>query len=424
MLLRFEFKNFKSFKNSATLDFIAAKEVGLENGVVCNGGEYVLPVAAIYGANASGKSNVYSAFEYMSIYVIESFGYGDSTSKEKENFLLNDSLRTFAFSDDSDNEGTSFEVYFTVPGDDHTYNYGFCVDNDRIIEEWLNVKARTARKYRTIFYRTADTLDLSGLPRNSRKNVEIALEKKVLVVSLGAKLKIGICKDIRNWFWKNEFADFGDAFNNALMARLLPQGFTEDKKIQQRIVEYLSSFDDSIKGFSVEKVLVEDEDEERYRINTLHEKINSTEFVEIPLRNESAGTQKMFSLYQDLYSVLMCGSVFWIDELNARLHPLLVRKILLMFLNPKININNAQLVFTSHDIWQLKNSGLREDEIWFTEKDADGISSLYSLVDFNGEIKNLENIEEDYAIGRFGAIPILKKFNMAIVENTNEEKQA
>ena len=120
----------------------------------------------------------------------------------------------------------------------------------------------------------------------------------------------------------------------------------------------------------------------------------------------------MFALYPELQSVMKNGGVYFVDELNARLHPLLVRNFILTFLNPEININHAQLIFTTHDTWQLSNRLLRRDEIWFTEKDADGLSTLYSLADFIDEdssrIRKDENYEENYLLGKYGAIPSLK----------------
>ena len=101
------------------------------------------------------------------------------------------------------------------------------------------------------------------------------------------------------------------------------------------------------------------------------------------------------------------------DELNAQLHPLLVRAFLIMFLNPEINVNHAQLVFTTHDSWQLANNILRRDEIWFVEKGRDGASSIYSLADFTDEsgtkIRKDENYEKNYLLGKYGAIPIFSK---------------
>ena len=416
MLIQFSFKNYKSFREEATFDLSAAKMTEFSERVVSIGSEKILPVAAIYGANASGKSNIYNAFDYMSEYVVESFKYGDEDEKFEE-------FRPtpFLFDSTSANAESSFEVYFTLPGDknERTYNYGFCIDKEGITEEWLNSKAKTARKYSTVFYRgtAEEELDLSGFPKSSRDNIQVALEKQVLIISLGAKLKIGKCKAIRDWFMTNEFADFGDPFTNFFMSRRLPKGFVTDKDVQKKVVEYFSSFDEHIKDFKIEKVPEDGESrEEKYKITALHKMIDSDEMAEIPLGLESAGTLKMFALYPELQEVLEKGSVFFIDELNARLHPLLVRNFLLTFLNPEINTNHAQLVFTTHDTWQLSNQLLRRDEIWFVEKDERGVSTLYSLADFVDEdgsrIRKDENYEKNYLIGKYGAIPTLKSIDI------------
>lgn len=411
MLIQFNFSNFKSFKNEVSLDLSATKITEFSDRVISIGNDKVLPVAAIFGANASGKSNVYNAFEYMSNYVIHSFKYGDESELYK-------GLRPdpFRFSSDTEKAETSFEVYFTIPGDEsgRTYNYGFCIDDDGISEEWLNDKARTARKYRSVFYRDRESHDFSGLPKESRDNIETALEKQVLIVSLGAKLRVAKCKLIRDWFLNNEFADFGNPVTTFFMHRTLPEGFVDDPKVRENVVQYFSSFDETIKDFRVEKLPSDanNENEELYRITALHKRIDGDGFAEIPLEEESAGTLKMFALYPELQAVLKNGGVYFIDELNARLHPLLVRNFILTFLNPKINVNHAQLVFTTHDTWQLSNQLLRRDEVWFTEKDSDGISTFYSLADFiddeGNRIRKDESYEKNYLIGKYGAIPTLK----------------
>ena len=253
MLIQFNFKNFKSFREEATLDLSAAKMTEFSNRVVLVGGEKILPVAAVYGANASGKSNIYNAFEYMTHYVVDSFKYGGEEEKFEE-------FRPtpFLFDSISADAESSFEVYFTLPGDksERSYNYGFCIGKEGVTEEWLNSKAKTARKYSTVFYRgtTDGELDLSGFPKSSRDNIQVALEKQVLIISLGAKLKIAKCKAIRDWFLANEFADFGDPFTNFFLSRRLPKGFVEDKNVQQKVVEYFASFDEHIKDFRIEKV--------------------------------------------------------------------------------------------------------------------------------------------------------------------------
>ena len=416
MLIQFNFKNFRSFRDDATLDLSAAKMSEFNDRVVSVSNEKILPVAAIYGANASGKSNVYSAFEYMVEYVVNSLHYGDDPVKFGENRPT-----PFLFDSVSEDSESSFEVYFTVPGDksEKSYNYGFCIGKEGVTEEWLNYKAKTAREYKTIFYRSDEEneLDLSGLPKSSRNNIEVALDKQVLIVSLGAKLKVDKCKLVRDWFLANEFADFGNAYTNFFLSRRLPKGFVEDKDIQQKVVQYFSSFDENIKGFNVEEVPTEgDSKESTYKINSIHKKIDSDEVAEIPLGMESAGTLKMFALYPELQEVLQNGSVYFIDELNARLHPLLVRNFILIFLNPEVNVNHAQLIFTTHDTWQLSNQLLRRDEIWFTEKDTNGVSALYSLADFISEdgtkIRKDESYEKNYLLGKYGAIPTLKTIDI------------
>ena len=416
MLIQFSFKNYKSFRDEATLDLSAAKMTEFSDRVVSEGNDKILPMAAIYGANASGKSNIYNAFGYMADYVIESFKYGDEEEKFEEYRPT-----PFLFDSVSNDAESSFEVYFTIPGDkaEKTYNYGFCVDRHGVTEEWLNVKAKTARKYASVFYRSTeeDTLDLSGLPKSSRDNIQVALEKQVLIVSLGAKLKVNKCKDIRDWFMANEFADFGNPFTNFFLSRRLPKGFVDDNSVQKKVIEYFASFDEHIKDFEIEKLPHDaDSKEETYKISSLHKKIDSDTFAAIPLSMESAGTLKMFALYPELQDVLEKGSVFFIDELNARLHPLLVRNFLLTFLNPEINTRHAQLIFTTHDTWQLSNQLLRRDEVWFTEKDELGISKLYSLADFVDEsgarIRKDESYEKNYLIGKYGAIPTLKSIDI------------
>lgn len=310
MLIQFNFKNFKSFRDETALDLSAAKMTEFADRVVTVGGEKILPVAAIYGANASGKSNIYNAFEYMSNYVVDSFKYGD----EEEKF---EKFRPtpFLFNSTSASAESSFEVYFTLSGDkaERTYNYGFCINKEGVTEEWLNSKAKTARKYSTVFYRGTfdDELDLSGFPKNSRDNIQVALEKQVLIISLGAKLRVGKCKAIRDWFQANDFADFGDPFTNFFMSRRLPKGFVENKDVQQKVVEYFASFDEHIKDFRIEKVLHDGETkEDTYKINALHKMIDSDDMAEIPLGMESAGTLKMFALYPEFAHILKSGNQY------------------------------------------------------------------------------------------------------------------
>ena len=417
MLLQFNFKNFKSFRDETTLDMTATKIVDHGDHVHNIGKERILPITSIFGANASGKTNVFEAFEFMASYVIGSFAFGGTSGGNKKG--ENDAVKPFPFlfDEDSASKETSFEVYFITSETDEakTYNYGFVIGENGITEEWLNSKAKTSKTSRSIFYRNGDSLEMPGIPKDSRANIEVALEKEVLVVSLGSKLKISILKSIRDWFADIEFASFSDTISSLLISRQMPANFPSDKSVQKNVIDFFAKFDPSIVGFEVEKIEQSDSEDPKagyFRIDALHKVIGSNKTKAIPLDFESSGTLKMFSLYRMLQDVLNYGGILFVDELNARLHPLLVRTFIISFLDKEINKNNAQLIFTTHDAWQLNSGLLRRDEIWFTEKSLDGVSTLYSLADFvdeNGDkIRNDENIEKNYLLGKYGAIPQIK----------------
>lgn len=418
MLLQFNFKNFRSFRDDTTLDLMATKITEYGNHVVTIANEKILPIAAIFGANASGKSNVYEAFLFMSQYVLYSFGYGGENDDKK---TKTEAIKPtpFLFDKNSRDIYSTFEVYFIDSEENgaKTYNYGFSLNAEGVTEEWFNYKSKSSRgDFKRIFYRGADEKDFDGIPQKSRENLLIALEPETLVVSLGAKLKIAKLKFIRDWFVNMDFINFGDPIESLFLSRMLPEHFTDDDAIQKNVVKYFSSFDSSIIGFKVEKIKSEKNQDEQCDIHAIHRTIDSDETVIIPLEEESSGMLKMFTLYPLLQTVLKNGGVMFVDELNARLHPLLVRTILITFLDSNINKNHAQLIFTTHDAWQLSNNLLRRDEIWFTEKDAHGISSLYSLADFVDEdgikIRKDESYEKNYLLGKYGAIPSLKCLDM------------
>lgn len=424
MLLQFNFKNYKSFKNETCLDMRATSISEHKDRIFSEANEKALPIAAIYGANAHGKSNVFSAFKYMKKYVIRSLSFGgEDNDREDAGNIEQDKeykfLRPIPFLLDelSSKSESLFEVYFTRIEDsrEKIYCYGFTINSEGVNEEWLNSKTKTSKKFKKIFYRDKDVLELDGIPKNSRENIKLALEKETLVVTLGSKLKIQVLKNVRDWFKNNIFVDFGEPIENLLLSTRIRKDFVEDEKVRNDVVKYLSAFDDSIVDFSIEKN-INDKDDRSIKVYSVHKKMNSNDVVKFPLKFESAGTQKMFSLYPLIKKVIDNGGVLVIDELNSRLHPLLVRNILLAFFNPEINKNKAQLIFTSHDIWHLTDNVLRRDEIWFSKKDSDGVSTLYSLYDFydddGNKIRKDENYQKNYLLGKYGAIPRMKDFVM------------
>lgn len=419
MLLQFKFRNFKSFRDDTTIDLTAAKIQEYNDHVVQIGKEKVLPTAAIFGANASGKSNVIEAFNYMSEYVAYSLSYGEENIQNGRKARYNKPT-PFLFDSATQKEASYFEVCFIDSEENgaKTFRYGFTVNSAGVQEEWLKYRSRTSRDdFKLIFYRDGKTIDLSGIAEKYRENIMVSLNKETLVVSLGAKLRIDKLRKIRAWFLANEFADFGHPIKSLFLSSNIPEGFVDDENVRKRVIKYISTFDESIVDFKVEVIKTPDDDDEcRVKIDAVHKMIDSNKTATIPLQNESAGTLKMFALYPMFEEVMKNGGVYFVDELNAKLHPMLVRAFIVTFLDPEINTHHAQLVFTTHDTWQLDSEILRRDEIWFTKKNNDGISTLFSLykfIDEKGEkIRRDENFEINYLRGNYGAVPKLKSFDM------------
>lgn len=422
MLIQFNFKNYKSFRDEVSLDMTATKITEHEEQVVSIANDKLLKVAAIYGANASGKSNVYGAFEYMTYYVAESFKFGGEEGNRRKTEDDYFKVTPFLFDEESRNEETTFEVFYVDNAENtgKTYQYGFALKQDEVVEEWLYSKAKTARNtYKTIFYRKkGEELEMNGFSKSHVENIKTSLNKETLIISLGAKLRIAKLKKVRDWFLNNEVVDFGDPAENFFRSKTFPDGFVDSKEVQTNVVKYFASFDEAIQDFNVEKSVQEEgkDRSKRYKIDALHKMINSQEMASIPLNQESSGTLKMFALYPSLKDILEHGGTLFIDELNARLHPLLVRNIILTFLSSEINTQNAQLIFTTHDVWQFSNELLRRDEIWMVNKNKEGISELYSLAEFKDEegnkVRRDEALAKNYLTGSYGAIPALKPMKM------------
>ena len=251
------FKNFKSFRDEVSLDLSATKVTEHEDHVVDIANDKLLKVAAIYGANASGKSNVYDVFDYMIYYVAESLNFGDEIENRRKK---------------------KADYQKVTP-----YQYGFSLKADEVEEEWLYSKAKTARNsYRTIFYRKkGEELEMSGFSKNHVENIKASLNKESLIVSLGAKLRVPKLKKVRDWFMNNDIIDFGDPAENFFRSRVLPNGFTDSKEVQENVVRYFASFDEAIQDFEVEELSQEDEKDtsKSFTIDALHRKVGSQEMT-------------------------------------------------------------------------------------------------------------------------------------------------
>lgn len=391
MLIEFKVTNFRSFKNETTLSFQETRCSEHPHHLIDCGKEKFLKTAVIYGANTSGKSNLYSAFEYMKRFVMYSYMYEDYINIKSEAFL---------FDEKSNKEPSTFEVYFTLnkSNDNIEYKYGFSINKGNITEEWLCKKAINARNYIIIFERSIDKFNLSGIPKEHRMNIKVATGKNNLIISIGSKLKIPICNTISKWFKDINCINF-----ETKDMCVDPN----DIKDTTNIVKYLNSFEPTVSDVTY--------DESKNTYNIIYKTDDSGNTYKIPLAKESAGMKKMFNLYSRFKFALNNGSVLFVDSLDANLHPLLLRDIVITFFDDKLNPNNAQLIFTTDDISNLDKSIFRRDEIWFVNK-KNNISELYSLVDFKGEdnkkIRKDEDYCKNYLLGKYGAIPNLENIRL------------
>ena len=414
MLLQFYFSNYRSFEDEGILDMRASGSNELSSHIRNSLNEKILPVTAIYGANASGKSSVFEAFRFMAFCVLESLSFSDDNKKNSYKFKVD----SFKFSDSRD-KPSEFEInYIDKKGKKELYyNYGFKIDNSGILEEYLASNTKTGVKrneeYTYIFKREkSQKLYLDSSIEKFRENLEISLKDKTLLVSLGAKLNINEFIRVRTWFINAEVINFSNSLYGVFLENTLPDNIIESEEVRKNLVSFINSFDDSIIDIEVEKISAIDEsDSDNYRVFTVHKSDKETSVARISMNEESSGTKKMFSLYQTLLDVLEKGTVFFADELDIKLHPLLMRNILLTFTDKEKNPNNAQLIFTTHNTIYMDMNLLRRDEIWFVEKD-NGVSNLYSLDDITNEkgekVRKDSNYEKHYLLGNYGAIPNLK----------------
>ena len=413
MLVQFRFKNYKSFKDEVILDMRATKGTEYKSQLVNSGYESILPAAAILGANASGKSNLIYAFNFMSYWVLKSYSFNNENEFGGE---PNHPYQPFYFSVDSMTGASEFEVYFSVDSGEKSkvYNYGFMIDSDEILEEWLNVKSYKNGSFKSVFFREKNMIDEDSRLGDSTSFIKSNINNHVLVLSLTNILNVDVLRDVYDWFSQNMTLVL-DPERTAYEYKTVPYGFDTDIKLRKNVLRYLAAFDPSIQDFDV-KTVKDERGKVRFEIKALHKVKGSEKLFPMPLEMESSGTQKMFVLYKYLEFVLRNGSVFMIDELDSRLHPLLVRLIVNVFVNSDTNPNHAQLVFTTHDSWQLISEQLRRDELWFTDKNDDQESVLYSLTEFRDEsgakIRKDESLQKNYMLGKYGAVPEVEPLDM------------
>ncbi len=440
MLLQFSIKNYRTFKDKATLSLIASnydKDTRRQENIVINEkfGLRILKSAVIYGANASGKSKLLDAFAFMKYFVLNS-----SKESQKGEPIA---VEPFRLSTETESEPTEFEIIFIH--DNILYRYGFEATKESIVSEWLYYRPRT--KEVELFYREGSTSNTHQ--RSFNKGYTIVKEGLVrdnaLLVSVSAQFNEKTAINVLDWF--KRFKALSGLKESSY------QGFTmsktEDPKHKSRILELLNAADLGIQDIELQKLDIDSlpkgmpkelrdklirevrEENKEYisDVLTKHKKYDenyiSAGNISFSLDDdESSGTRKFFALTGPILDVIENGYTLVVDELDAKLHPNLVCKIVSLFNSEEFNKKNAQLIFNTHDTNLLSSGLFRRDQTWFTNKNKYGEAKLYSLADFKSdEVRKTEPFEDNYIKGKYGAVPFLGFFdnlNFFLTENENE----
>lgn len=413
MLIEFSVGNYRSFKDVVTLSMVAADEAAdndeldKNNVFKVNQNFSLLKSAAIYGANASGKSNLILALYFMQSFVINSSKLQITDKIDLEKFRL---------SSETEDKPSFFKIVFYL--DNKTYEYSFEVTQERVISEGLSCTPKTRKT--NIFSREKDKIKYSKSLMKG-KDVKDLTKKNTLFLSIAAQFNDPLAGKILLWFSRLKIIS-GSQLEN--LRQLSIDYLSREQNLKNEIVSLIKKLDLSIKDMSIEvgrKPLDnfhKDIPDTVYNsIETYHEKYDlegkviGLESFQLN-KHESRGTQKLFALLAPILSVLKASEVLIIDELDSLLHPLMAIAIIGLFNSQQTNPKNAQLIFATHDVNLLSNQLFRRDQIWFTEKNRQEATDLYSLVEF--DIDNNASFEQDYIQGRYDAIPFIGDLSKVI----------
>lgn len=394
MLIQFSLKNFLSFKNETILDMtaISAYQEHKYNLMDIGTKEKYLRVAAVYGANASGKSNLHIAFSTFQRLIVESL----NNVTEEEVKAIDKYYLPFLFDDDDDN--TEFEVIISIDG--FEYKYGFEYNSDKIVNEWMYRKNNSTNRNTVIYERYADgKVQFGAAVRKECAQYGEQIPEETLLLSFFNKLKLKT--DIFNHVYKgimDTLAMDTDFYERVfVLDKVLPEIIDSDK---EDLLGFLMAIDTGIKdiGYDIK-------DSEKYFF-TIHEDLKGAQYS-LPLFNESEGTIKSIIIYIYTKIAVQNNKSLFIDELNVKLHPLLLKFIIDLFYEKD---SQAQLIYTTHDTTLLDKKFFRRDQIWFVQKDAMGHSELSALSDY--KVRSDASFEKDYLAGVYGGIPLLKEFTL------------
>lgn len=398
MLCQFTVKNYKSIRDEVTFDMQAAAISEHEDRIIRDkDGEIFLPVSAIYGPNGGGKSNVLEVLHTLAVKVLRPL-YATGDNEERIFLQKKMIIEPFAFSEETKSEPTEFEIFFRTELAE--YRYILHVNRDVVVDERLDrVKMDTGR--RSALFERGEEIILKGAFAKLKISDELS-ETLPLLSYLGITYKKNeVVKDVLEWFeYGIDFLNYGNSMEELRMA------VSSSEAVKHLMLQMIQEMDLDIVDFRVVK-------DENDRIDVYTKHMVEGRETELNLLEESSGTKKLFGLMPFIADSLLSGTTLVIDELDAKIHPVLLRYIIMMFSNMSINKNKAQLIFTSHDLSTMNSEVFRRDEIWFVAKGNSQNSQLYSLVEFKNEkgesVRKDAKFDKQYLEGKYGADPYLKR---------------
>jgi hypothetical protein len=361
-------------------------------------GEIFLPVSAVYGPNGGGKSNVLEALHILELKVLRPL-YATSDNGEHSFPVKKLMIEPFAFSEEVKEAPTEFEVFFRTRLAE--YRYELAVKRDVVLYERLDrIKLDTGRKS-ALFERDEYDVNLKGVLAKLKISDELS-DNLPLLSYLGITYrKNEVVKDVLDWFeYGIDFLNYGSPTQELRMA------ISNSEDVKQLVLEMIQEMDLDIVDFRVEK-------KENNQVDVFTKHVVEGYETELNISDESSGTKKLFGLLPFIAESLLKGTTLVIDELDAKIHPVLLRHIIMMFNDMEVNRKGAQLIFTSHDLSTMNSEVFRRDEIWFVAKGNSQNSKLYSLVEFkNGKgesVRKDAKFDKQYLEGKYGADPYLRK---------------
>ena len=392
MLCQFSFKNFKSYKEETTFDFQATSIPEFSDSlIVGNKEDALLPVGVVYGPNGGGKTNLLLALSCLISTVVNPI-YELEKTREEVIIQQKVSAVPLGFDEMSREMPTEFEVFFRQGKKEYRYNLSIC--KDEVVEEALYWKTIGGKRPGMIFDREGAEITLGA--SINKASINRSVNPKMPYLSfLAINYDIPIITDVQKWFESCIVRNYA----NPIADRQIM--LSDDEIYRQRIIRALNDVDIDMTGYRYDK-----ENNELYTQRTIEGKI-----YELKFSDESDGTKKMIAALPVILLALQEGRLVIIDELDAKLHPKLLRYVISLFKNTNINKKGAQLLFTSHDMTTMKNTVFRRDEIWFAAENAKHESEIYSLYEIrrenNERVNNTAAYDKQYLEGRYGADPYL-----------------